>query len=274
MAAVGILTGIAADIFFRWLRQLPKVRDQVSDYQEVAGHFLGLVGIIYAVVVGFVVVTAWQEYDHIAELSLQEQGDVTSLFWTVHPYAPYAGKEVTSIRERLEMYALEMRGEWKQMQDNEQLCPDLYTCEPSASFSITHGAAELETHINYLPVRSFDDLALKHEAKAEVTDLIAVRDHRRHHYEERGLDPSLWFVFGFGAIMLLALSYSSGNLDSTGQRVRTCVLCAMIFLMLTLAVVFENPFTGSQRLQFASADWCRIYNDFHIEQHQPPIKCS
>jgi hypothetical protein len=274
MATVGVLAGIAADIFFRWFRQLPNVRDQISDYQEVAGHFLGLVGIIYAVVVGFVVVTAWQEYDHTAELSLQEEQDVTSLFWTVYPYAPYARKEVAGIRERLEMYALEMQGEWQQMQDNKELCLDPYMCEPSASSSITRGAAELETHINYLPVRSFADLAIKHEARSEVTDLIATRDHRRHHYQERGLDPSLWFVFGFGAIMLLAMSYSSGNLDPTGQRVRTCGLCAMIFLMLTLAVIFENPFTGSQRLRFASTDWCRIYNDFRIEQHLSPRKCS
>jgi hypothetical protein len=274
MAAVGVLTGIATDTFFCWFRQLSKVRDQVSNYQEVAGHFLGLVGIIYAVVVGFVVVTAWQEYDHTAELSLREEQDVTSIFWTVYTYAPYARKQVAYIREQLEVYAFDMQGEWKQMQDDQKLCPDLYTCKPSASFFVTHGAAELETLINYLPVRSFDDLALKYKARAQVTDLIAARDHRRHHYDERGLDPSLWLVFAFGAIIILALSYSSGNLDPTSQRVRTCAFCAMIFLMLTLAVIFENPFTGSQRLRFASSDWCRIYNDFHIEQHTPPTKCS
>jgi hypothetical protein len=174
------------------------------------------------------------------------------------------------------MYALEMQGEWKQMQDNEVLCLDLYTCERGhASYSITNGSTEMVAHINNLPVKALGDLTIKDQASAEMTDLIAVRDHRRHHYMERGLPWSLWLAFLFGAVILIATSYSIGNLDPRSQRVRTCALCAMILLMVTLALIFENPFTGSERLRFVSTDWCRMYDDFHIERHVlAPLKCS
>jgi hypothetical protein len=62
------------------------VRRKPRSQSDMSGHFLGLVGVLYAVVLAFVVVTAWQERDHTEEVSMQEEAAAADLFDTVHAF--------------------------------------------------------------------------------------------------------------------------------------------------------------------------------------------
>jgi hypothetical protein len=283
MAVFGATIGFFADNLFQSLGALPKVRNYVSKDHEIAGHFLGVIGVLYAVVIAFVVATGWQESDHVAELSVQEERDVTALHQTLGAYsAPWREHERVKRRndalDRVESYALDLPDEWKEMQNDRDLCFDesgICDGKRSASGNISRVSHELAVAIDYLPVETLADLAIRGQASEQVMDLIGVRDHRRHHYSERGLDPSLGWAFLFGAFLLVALSYTIVNPDPRTRQIRTCALCAMIFLMIGLALIFENPFTGGQRLRFPSKDWHRIYCELRVDRgYQRPLKCD
>ena len=61
---------------------------------EIEGHFLGVVGVIYAVLVAFVVVTAWQARDDAEAIALQEQHAIDEVF---HMYEGYGGSSAPPI---------------------------------------------------------------------------------------------------------------------------------------------------------------------------------
>jgi hypothetical protein len=270
MAALGVAVGVAVDTSVHWLRKRLKARETPVKPDELAGHFLGIMGLIYAVVVGFVVASAWQDYDHVAEMSIQEERDASNLFQIVDAYArsdTAARKELARIHDGVKLYAFDMQGEWKQMERNERLCSDEYACKDhtQSSYFVSRGSDEMANEIYSLPAESLNELSFKDELSAAVTDLLALKNHRRHHYTEGGLPPSLWFAFIIGAVILIGTSYFVGNQDASSQRVRTCAFFAMIFMMFTLTAMFENPFTGAQRLPVGT-EWCNVYEtDRHLE---------
>jgi hypothetical protein len=87
----------------------------------MAGHFLGLVGVFYAVVLAFVVVTAWQERDHAQEVSIEEQNAASDLFDTVRGMHSDT-IAVEHILELLLNYARLMEREWREMHYGQPLC--------------------------------------------------------------------------------------------------------------------------------------------------------
>lgn len=92
-------------------------------HEEFMGHFFGVIGVLYAVVLAFVVVTAWQQRDHVEEVVMQEQDDVRDLLLLVDQYEPFT-KHPTGRSSRLPLldahkalvaYAAGMAKEWEQM---------------------------------------------------------------------------------------------------------------------------------------------------------------
>ena len=76
-AALGLAVDSQLARLSRWLEKSGHLREK---HHEIAGHFIGVVGVIYAVLVAFVVVTAWQANDHDKDLAMQEQHTVDDLF--------------------------------------------------------------------------------------------------------------------------------------------------------------------------------------------------
>jgi hypothetical protein len=92
----GSVFGFATHCLFAWGSGRPWVRKYLHhEHHEIANHFIGVVGVIYAVLIGFLVVTAWAGRDHAIQLTIQEQRSVDDLF---HLMTAYPGETATTIR--------------------------------------------------------------------------------------------------------------------------------------------------------------------------------
>ena len=261
--------------------RLPPLSTQEGTYDEIGGHFLGVVGVIYAVVVAFVVVTAWQQFDHTEEIALQEQRDVNVLFQLAGAYREGRNlhelvdtrRAVLHIRALLRDYAVNMVREWNQMQRGEELCFANVSSENppvcrrsdganSSSNTTNYRIQEIGDNIDFLQPKTRRDAAIYEQSIVLFADLLQARDHRRHHYEET-LPPILWGSFVIGAMIIIVLIYLLGKPDSKEQLVRTSTLCAMIGIMMALAFVFDHPFKGSMGID--ASGWCKIIRHFDFE---------
>jgi Protein of unknown function (DUF4239) len=240
---------------------------------DMSGHFLGLVGVLYAVVLAFVVVTAWQERDHTEEVSMQEEAAAVDLFDTVHAFhrTPLA---VRRIEEMLLNYARLTEGEWNEMHDGQTLCeyanfldetqPE---CRPfkgklSAGRLTNTLIVRIENNVRSLDPTGERNEALYEQALPALSSLVENRSHRRHHYDEAPLAPVMWLAFFLGAVVIVSLLYLIDD-KPRDQRIRAIALCSMIGMMWALAIVFDHPFVGRGGID--GSQWCRIVEHFKLE---------
>jgi predicted PurR-regulated permease PerM len=115
---IGVVVGVVSHLIFSPVTELFKEHGYLTEHHELASHFIGIVGVIYAVLVAFVVVTAWQTLDHAEDLTIQEQHNIDDLF---HLDGAYPGREAENIRFMLTTYTAVMHDEWKEMQEQKAL---------------------------------------------------------------------------------------------------------------------------------------------------------
>jgi hypothetical protein len=279
MAALGGAVGVIVHFAFLRISHSLFARMHLSEHNEIAGHFLGVVGVIYAVVLAFVVVTAWQQFDHTEEISLQEQRDVSALFHMMQAYDDK--KSANDVVWLLLDYTSNNYREWQQMQRGElPLCPDyFYNTEfsaacpssgdaPPSSKSTTCLTHEILETVTGLHPKSSRDLGIYFQSMSIVQNFVQDRDHRRHHYEEKPLQLILWLSFPFGALILVWMTYFVAKQDSRSQLMRTIALCAMIGLMGALALVFDNPFTGYAGID--GSGWDTMSKHFKLDMTWSP----
>ncbi|MFY9719731.1 MAG: hypothetical protein WAK16_08800 [Candidatus Cybelea sp.] len=279
-AAAGAGSGFLLHFPFDWLALKFKTRS----HDEIAGHFIGLVGVLYAIVLGFVVVTAWEQYYRAEEVSTNEQSDVYDLFNTVAFYDFVEGRrtnlaeqtQVDKILSSLTSYADGMQGEGQLMRSGWLIYPDkshsryrqlardcsvrptpaptpgaVPTPTPGATPDVAESAegndnamAALRCQIVQLRVGGLRDQAIYQSSLRLLTDLSDLRNNRRHHYSRPPLQPEMWTAFVLGGLILVGMLYLV-EASSSGQKVRAMAVGSMIGMMWALALIFNYPFSGS-----------------------------
>jgi hypothetical protein len=260
---------------------------QMGEHNEIAGHFLGVMGVIYAVVLAFVVVTAWQQYDHTDEVVLQEQREVNTLFHLMGAYRE--SNQAVDIQWLLRDYAANTVREWQQMQRAEHpLCPDfifrtssaneadlcassnprvdpvfLIAAKPYPLRSTNCLAREIMGRVSALqPAGTHDDIIYL-QSMGQAESFVQDRTDRLRPYDEPPLPGVLWLSFPLGALILICMTYFIANQDSRSQLLRTSALCAMIGMMTALALIFDHPFTG--HAQISKSGWNNLIANFQHE---------
>ncbi len=252
----------------------------------MAGHYIGLVGVLYAIVLGFVVVTAWEQFNRADEASTNEQLYAYDLFNTIAFYDYNNAKDlkVRNILSSLSDYAGGMPDEGQQMLLHEGLysreagyrepssdCTlpitgSASTPEP-ASILNDHRMVVLRCRILQLKPITLRDQAVYASSLRLLTDLSDIRTTRRHHYASPALQPEMWTAFVIGGFILVGILYLVET-SSRGQRVRAMAVGSMIGTMWALALIFNNPFYGTSPISFEP--WCYIGKAFATAEDSKP----
>jgi hypothetical protein len=284
--SAGAASGFLLHFPLDWVADRFKTRSQ----GEMAGHFVGLVGVLYAIVLGFVVVTAWEQFNRSDELSINEQYDAYDLFNTIrfYDYDNRQGAQVRGILSSLSLYADGMANEGHQMSQSQPLYsstgapysePDRNCSLPSpeprpgptptklSSIINDQTMVALRCRILQLKPTTLRDQAVYASSMRFLTDLSDVRNTRRHHYIKPPLQPEMWTAFVVGAFILVGMLYLVET-RSRGQKVRAMAVGSIIGLMWGLALIFNHPFNGSSSINYPP--WCRIEKGFVNEEGPEP----
>ncbi len=285
-AAAGAALGFLLHFPFDWLAS--KFKTRISG--EVAGHFIGLVGVLYAIVLGFLVVTAWEQYYRTEEISTNEQYDAYDLFNTIAFYDyidavrtnPGEQPQINQILLSLARYARGMQAEEQLMKLGSPLYPirSRYS-EPNADCSLppnpgpTPGVAEgndntmalLRCRIVELRATDLRHQAIYQSTLRLLTDLSDLRNNRRHHYNNAPLQPAMWTAFVLGGLILVGLLYLVEPSDSRQKAPAAAAMAvsSMIGMMWALALIFNYPFSGSSPI-YKYEIWCNFGSAFEREE--------
>lgn len=254
--AGGAVGGFVHVVFSLWSKWLVG-RRLLGEHHEIGNHFVGVVGVIYAVLVAFVVVTAWQARDRAVEVTMAEQNNVDDLFYLV---SAYPGSDARTIRFMLRDYTMDTFGEWNQMLHQQRLCSDVLesdiTCfKPQGAISrYANRLAQCirERTFSLSPATPREQVIYQESIKI-VQNLAENREERRLRYQQRTLQPILWWSFLLGAFILVGMTYFIIGQDPRSQLVRSAALFSTVGMMVALALVFDRPFAG--RMQVPGEAW-------------------
>ena len=224
---IGVMVAIAC--FGHWLvyRYVPH-RDFVK-HNDVAGFVLAIIGVVYAVLLSFVVVVVWQEFEN-SDATAQREASAAADMYRLSAAYPAPFRQL--IRAELRRYTrLMIDDEWPAMR--------LGGASRAAKDLTGLLADELSS---YKPGTS-------NQVQVQAVMLGSLRvflDSRRQrlHDNETGIPRILWGVLIASGVITIGFVYLFGMENFRIQLLMTALLAAIIGLMFTLIVELDYPFRG------------------------------
>lgn len=208
--------------------------DILRRHNDVAGFLFSAVGVLYAVVLGFVVVVVWQKYDGAVSNVENEVDAVGNLYHVVDGFSPVLR---TKIRSGLLAYAeTVIRVEWPAMARDQDV-PEL-------------GSRQLEDvayYIDSFSPSSFKEFAAQQAAIANEQRLFDAR-RARLIATVPAVPTVLWFALIVGALAMVAFCYIFGVENRPAQLMMTAILVGLIGILFVVIEEFSTPFSGSVRI--------------------------
>ncbi|MEN3371331.1 MAG: hypothetical protein V7609_3474 [Verrucomicrobiota bacterium] len=205
----------------------------MEGHKEIAGFIYGVLGTIYAVILGFSVVVLWEQF-HDAEIIADREASQLSDLHRLAQGLPADQQDAFALS--LEKYCkLVINEEWPLM-DNGKPSPKAH----DQLLEIWRKGQGLDPQTEREQI-IFGKIV---DALAELDDarrgrLLAARS---------SLPKPLWFVLIAGAVVTIGFSFLFGLKNVIAHTVITTLLAASIGLGLFIIAALEGPFSGSLRL--------------------------
>ncbi|HLX25435.1 MAG TPA: hypothetical protein VKR05_00465 [Candidatus Cybelea sp.] len=245
-----VLGIVAAFVVLHALLQRRLRSEVLRRHNDVAGFLFSAVGVLYAVVLGFVVVVVWQKYDAAVANVEAEVNAVGNLY---HNLDAYPETLRSRIRANLRTYAdIVAEIEWPAMNRGVRVPPA--------------GSAKLETvayAVDTFSPANFREFAAQQAAIATAERLFDAR--RSRLIAAVPAVPSvLWFALIAGALAMVAFCFIFGVENRPAQLLMTAILVGLIGILFIVILEFSTPFSGSVRI--SNDGWV------YLQQRLPDIQ--
>lgn len=244
---IAVVVTVAVVLHAFWQRRFKS--EMLRKHNDVAGFLFSAVGVIYAVVLGFVVVVVWEKYDTTVANVEIEVAAVSDLYRTA---AGLAEPTRSEIRHELATYTDEIiHTEWPQMARRVIVAKDLSLLE-----NLAH---QIDT---YEPRTTGQEDA----QQMAMTQLTRLFDARRLRLIQSvpSVPMVLWFALGTGALSMLTFAFLFGVENRGAQLVMTAILAGLIAVLFIVILEFDGPFNGS--VSISNDAWVLL------QQHLPEIR--
>ncbi|HET6212926.1 MAG TPA: DUF4239 domain-containing protein [Micromonosporaceae bacterium] len=261
----GIVAVVVASLFagvLVWVVQQVTPEQKPEAHIEATGFVFAVVGVLYAIVLAFIVIAVWDQMSNARVNTYREATALVDTYW-------YAQSLPEEDRERVEglckEYAeLVIRDEWPRMQAHERVKMAGWDAldrlrkavEGSAPAPVTASAAVAPA------AEGLPSDAGYERAVAQIDALYEAREVRVA-AAAQGISPVLWFVLVGGGILTVAFAYLFDIGGPVIQAVLAVGLTAMVTLLLFAVYQLEYPFSRGVRIdpeafQFALARFLQI----------------
>jgi hypothetical protein len=201
----------------------------LEQHNDVAGFIIAVVGVLYAVVLGFVVVIIWQQFDTAQSNAHHEAITLEILYNDASAF----GKEGQAVQRDVLAYGTSVvNQEWPELRDKHQ-------GDPATDALLDKVWADLQT------VRAPDNETNAFLSSA-VTSVNSLEEERSQRIDDssRQLPLSLWAVLLLGAMITVGFTYFFGVSNLAAHAMMVAALSAIIGIALFLALSLDLPYSG------------------------------
>ncbi|MBV9359666.1 MAG: DUF4239 domain-containing protein [Chloroflexi bacterium] len=196
---------------------------------EVAGFIYAVLGVMYAILLAYVTIVVWQQFDDTSSLVDQEAIDLANIYHGVDQFPdPGKGRVHDTIRNYVETTIDE---EW----------PLLGRGETSPrSDELAH---DLQMALTELPISTESDQVLADHALTAYHDFSTARQ-LRIFQSSVGVHPLLWVMLIGGAIITIGFTYLFGVSNARAHAAMIAALTLVIAGTLFMIEATNYPFSG------------------------------
>lgn len=230
--------------------------EALSSYHEVAGYLLSVVGTLYAVLLGFVVVDALEHTQELRVLVDQEASSLCNIYLCSNGLPP---AKKTKIRTLCSQYVdAVVNEEWQSMQQGKY-----------SVVAFKNVWSIWKEITNYVP-ETESEKTIHQQLMSEICDMTQNR-RTRIVGANHGVNPLMWAVLITGAIFTVIFTYFFGVHNIRAQILMTVLVALTLSLNVLLVFIFGNPFAGDFAIQPDSFKLDRmIFDNFDKGTPPPP----
>jgi hypothetical protein len=242
LVVVGPLLVVGLQVLVR--RRWPHLAE--GEHNDVAGYLIAIVGVIYAVLLAFVVVVTWQQFSQAAEVVGQEASALRGLYRESVAFPPEVREQIQAdVRD----YATAViTQEWPAMGRGEP-------GHPAVSAVLDRTAAHLATLPTDTTIQQ-QYVAVEADRFAEVVSFRS----QRLDFVGQGLPGVLWVALVLGGVVTIAFGMIFGLRSTALHLFMTGSLAATIGVLLFVAIAIDQPFLGDVAVPPAPIQ--RVLSDF------------
>ena len=198
-------------------------------HNDVAGFIYAVLGVVYAVLLGLMVVAVWEEWNMAAVTADREANSLAEIFWIADSMPNSEGNH---IQELIRSYArVVVNEEWPLMEQKKS--------SPKAWDLLD----EIRTNLQSFDPSTPAQQVLYEQGFERMRDLADARRDRMLE-AKNGLPAILWVVLILGGIIVVSFTYLFG-LDSTLVHVLMVAALALIIALVLFTVAALNyPYKG------------------------------
>lgn len=207
-------------------------RDNLQKHQEVAGFVIAVVGVIYAVLLAFVVVIVWEDFGSADTTANNEADAVGNLYRDAIGIGGIQGQRLD---RAVQAYAVSVADvEWPYMAKHLEGNGD------------TENALNVVwSDVKRLSVPASATTASDFDAEAIRDVSLATEDRRTRILQSSSQIPgTLWAVLILGGIITIAFTYFFGVESLWHHALMVSALAALIALSLLVILTLNLPYTG------------------------------
>jgi len=205
----------------------------LKENHEVAAIIFNAFGLLYGVVVAFVVFVTWSGYDDATKNLQLEASQTIDIFHSAKAFPDPVSK---TIQQGLKDYTASVyNDELKRMSTGE------------VSLYSRASLRKLITFFNEMDEKAAPNRQLYAESLRRLNDLAQYR--RLRIFAGNNTVPLVvWLVLLIGGVITVAYTYFFGMKNIRAQYAMTAALTVTITLILVLIYILDHPFTGASRV--------------------------
>ena len=225
MISFAVAISIGGILLVRRFFDVKKLRG----HNDIAGPVFSTLGVVYAVILAFVMVISWQNYDRASNDVVREANLYADIY---RDFSGFPDPQRTQARETMDTYIRTViEEEWPLLASG------------GHSRRAQEILAELWTMYAAFEPRTEVEIAFYREALAKMN--LAGELRRMRLLEARtGIHPVLWFMLLAGGLLTITSTFFFGSEHLPAQLIITNLLSVLIALMLLTTLVLDYPFSG------------------------------
>ena len=194
----------------------------------MAGFFLAVLGVVYAVLLAFLVVSVWQDYTDARSTTEEEANAVLDVYRLADGLPDPVGNQIQTLARTYTAVAIE--DEWPAMQSG-----DLVSTQDATLAALWPLVTHLDGNENVDVIQA-----------AILDHLADLSDHRRlrHLAANEGLPAMMWILLIGGGIVTVIFTYFFGTPNARAQYAMTALYTVAIAFVIALISLVVFPFRG------------------------------
>jgi hypothetical protein len=230
---LAILCACISALFFSmalWLIRKRTSPEVLKKNHEVAGFLIGIIGALYGVLLGFIVVAVWEDYKDVEDITSKEVNILSDLYRDCSAISHAEAKEAQNAIKAYTQSVI--ADEWPHLKwgGGSEKTISIYDQLPRTIYKINPDSAREE--IIYASI---------------INHLRQLSDNRRLRLAAASyhIPTLIWFVLILGGIITIGFTFFFSLDNFKMQQLMTVIMAVLLALIMFLGVALENPFKGS-----------------------------